>query len=140
MAFLIATTPLFAGSLVLAKDTTVKTTSFRVIHVNDLEQMMKTDAANVHVFDANNEKTRMNDGLIPTAVTLDSSSHYAVTNLPSDKNSKLVFYCANTECTASHDAAKVAMKAGYPNVYVMVDGIQGWKKAGKPTQKFDKKG
>jgi len=34
---------------------------------------------------------------------------------------------------ASHGAARRAAKAGYPNVYVMPDGIDGWVKAGKKT-------
>ena len=36
---------------------------------------------------------------------------------------------------ASHDAARVAAKAGFKNVYVMADGIDGWNKAGKPVEK-----
>jgi len=35
---------------------------------------------------------------------------------------------------ASHDAARRAVKAGYTNVSVMVDGIMGWDAAGKPTE------
>jgi rhodanese-related sulfurtransferase len=34
---------------------------------------------------------------------------------------------------ASHEAARRAVKAGYTNVSVMVDGIIGWKDAGEPT-------
>ncbi len=34
---------------------------------------------------------------------------------------------------ASHTAAGRAVKAGYTDVSVMIDGIQGWKAAGKPT-------
>lgn len=34
---------------------------------------------------------------------------------------------------ASHEAARRAVKAGYSNVSVMVDGIIGWKAAGEPT-------
>jgi rhodanese-related sulfurtransferase len=33
---------------------------------------------------------------------------------------------------ASHEAARRAVKAGYTNVSVMVDGIMGWKDAGQP--------
>jgi rhodanese-related sulfurtransferase len=36
---------------------------------------------------------------------------------------------------SSHAAARVAAKAGYTNVFVMPDGIQGWVKAGKPVVK-----
>ena len=34
---------------------------------------------------------------------------------------------------ASHEAARRAVKAGYKDVSVMVDGIMGWKDAGQPT-------
>jgi rhodanese-related sulfurtransferase len=34
---------------------------------------------------------------------------------------------------ASHEAARRAVKAGYTDVSVMVDGIMGWKDAGQPT-------
>lgn len=56
----------------------------------------------------------------------------AARELPADRKSALVFYCANTMCTASHVAAQKALDAGCSNVSVMVDGIFGWKKAGQP--------
>jgi rhodanese-related sulfurtransferase len=34
---------------------------------------------------------------------------------------------------ASHAAARRAVEAGYRDVRVMADGIEGWKSAGKPT-------
>ncbi|HKV54419.1 MAG TPA: hypothetical protein VJN94_07225 [Candidatus Binataceae bacterium] len=34
---------------------------------------------------------------------------------------------------ASHEAARRAVKAGYTDVNVMIDGIAGWKSAGEPT-------
>ena len=117
-----------------------KSDGISLIHVSDLDTLMKNETSNVHVYDANNERTRATEGLIPAAEALTSSSHYDVATLPADKSSKLVFYCMNTDCMASHDAEKVASKAGYKNVYVMADGIQGWKKSGKPTQKYSKKG
>jgi rhodanese-related sulfurtransferase len=36
---------------------------------------------------------------------------------------------------ASHAAARRAVKAGYKNVYVMADGIVGWKEAGQKVAK-----
>ena len=36
---------------------------------------------------------------------------------------------------ACHAAARAAVKYGYTNVFVMPEGIVGWKKAGKPTEK-----
>jgi rhodanese-related sulfurtransferase len=36
---------------------------------------------------------------------------------------------------ASHQAARRAVDAGYTDVSVMSDGIQGWNEAGQPTVK-----
>lgn len=86
--------------------------------------------------DANGEKTRQSEGVIRGAILLTSSSQFdPATELPKAKDGALVFYCANTKCTASHQAAKKAIEAGYTNVAVMPDGIAGWKKAGQPTSK-----
>ena len=85
--------------------------------------------------DANGKETRTSQGVIPGAVLLTSSSQYAVSELPADKSSKLVFYCANQKCGASHAAAKRAMENGYTNVAVLPEGIAGWKQAGQPTAK-----
>ena len=134
---------LFAASVVSTHSAYAdgaKSDGFALIHASDLDTMMKKDKSNVHVYDANNDKVRATEGLIPTAEALSSSSHYDVATLPTDKNSKVVFYCMNTDCMASHDAAKVAAKAGYKNIFVMSDGIEGWKKAKMPTQKYVKKG
>jgi len=108
----------------------------KLIHVADLEKMMSTQKASTFVFDANTDSTRTKSGMIPGAKALTSSSSYPVSVLPSDKNATLVFYCANTQCMASHDAAKRAIAEGYKNSIVMADGIQGWVKAGKPIEKF----
>ena len=85
--------------------------------------------------DANGKETRTKQGVIPGAVLLTSSSSYAVSELPADKNAKLVFYCANDKCSASTAAAKRALENGYTNVAVLPEGISGWKQAGQPTAK-----
>ena len=85
--------------------------------------------------DANGQELRSNAGVIPGAVLLTSSSEYALSELPADKKSKLVFYCASEQCGASHAAAQRAMQAGYTDVAVLPAGIFGWKKAGQPTAK-----
>ncbi|MHB8421050.1 MAG: rhodanese-like domain-containing protein [Myxococcales bacterium] len=36
---------------------------------------------------------------------------------------------------ACHGAARRAAQLGYQKVFIMPDGIQGWKKAGKPVEK-----
>lgn len=84
--------------------------------------------------DANGEATRKHMGVVPGAVLLTDSETYQLAELPKDKATPLVFYCASTACSASHQAAEKAVTAGYQHVEVMGDGIAGWVKAGKATQ------
>ena len=110
--------------------------AFKLIHVADLSAMLSQKDLKLAVLDANNEKTRKDSGYIPGATLLPSYDKYDVkATLPDDKNAKLVFYCANTKCMASHAAAERALENGYKDVSVMADGIQGWAKAGKPVAK-----
>ena len=110
--------------------------TFKIIHVTDLASMMSDKTPNLHVYDANSSETRDKYGVIPGAKLLSSDDDYNVgAVLPADKGDPLVFYCANTHCLASHEAARRAVNAGYTNVSVMADGIAGWKAAGQPTVK-----
>lgn len=84
--------------------------------------------------DANGARTRERQGVIPGAVLLTDSADYLPSELPVDKATALVFYCANEACSASHEAAARARLAGRTDVRVLPAGIAGWKKAGKPTQ------
>jgi rhodanese-related sulfurtransferase len=84
--------------------------------------------------DANTERTRKKMGVVPGAVLLSDSELFSVSELPTDKTKALVFYCANTRCSASHEAARRALGAGYANVLVMDEGIAGWVAAGKRVQ------
>jgi rhodanese-related sulfurtransferase len=70
-------------------------------------------------------------GVIPGAVLLRDLD--AIDQLPPDKATGLVFYCTNSACRASHEAAEKAIAAGYTHVRVLPDGIAGWVKAGKRT-------
>ncbi len=87
------------------------------------------------LFDANSDKTRAEFGKIPTAVLLQGGSNYDLGQLPPDKSRKLVFYCANTQCGASHKSAEKALAAGYSDVNVMPQGVMGWKDSGHDTEK-----
>ena len=84
--------------------------------------------------DANGDATRKKMGTLPGAVLLTTYDNFNLSELPADKSKELVFYCANTRCGASHEAAEKALTAGYTNVKVMPDGIAGWVKAGKKVQ------
>ena len=107
--------------------------NFTLIHVQDLDRLMKNANAHLHIFDVNPVDVRESTGSIPGAILLPSWKYDVAQELPPDKNSKLVFYCRNTQCMASHEAASRALSAGYNDVSVMADGIEGWKNAGMRT-------
>jgi rhodanese-related sulfurtransferase len=110
--------------------------TFKLIHVNDLASLMNDKSPGLHIYDANVPETRTKFGVIPGAQLLSSDDDYNVAaTLPAKKTDPLVFYCANTRCMASHEAARRAVGAGYTDVSVMADGIAGWKAAGQPTVK-----
>ena len=112
-----------------------ETEKFQLIHVDQLVADLKDGHA--VVLDANNPATRAKEGVIPGAKLLSSSGEYDIAKeVPGPKSTEVVFYCANAKCMASHGAAQRAVDAGYTNVKVLADGIQGWKKAGQPTQKI----
>jgi rhodanese-related sulfurtransferase len=69
---------------------------------------------------------------VPGALNLDPVG-YTISDLPADKQSRLVFYCSNPMCRKAPNAARRAEKMGYRNVSVMPAGITGWVDAGLPT-------
>jgi len=85
--------------------------------------------------DANKPETRKEFGTLPGAVLLSDYSAFNAQELPSDKSTKLVFYCGSQKCTAAPKAAELAKQAGYTDVNVMRDGIRGWVKAGHEVDK-----
>ena len=103
------------------------------ITVADADEALQSGAFAV---DANSEKTRKKNGTVPDAIILTSSYKYELSQLPGDKSKELIFYCSNTNCTASDAAAERASENGYENVHVMREGIKGWKEAGKATTAY----
>lgn len=99
-----------------------------------VDQVDKDLAANAQAVDANGDDTRKKMGVVPGAILLKGDD--AVAQLPNDKSKELVFYCANTHCGASHEAAHKAVLAGWTNVKVMPEGIAGWVAAGKKVQQI----
>jgi rhodanese-related sulfurtransferase len=55
--------------------------------------------------------------------------------LPPDKNASLIFYCLNTTCDSAARSAHQAMTLGYPHVYRMPAGLDGWRKAKKNVER-----
>jgi rhodanese-related sulfurtransferase len=81
------------------------------------------------VIDVNSQE-RFEKGHIPTAVHMTYDGVTAA-KLPADKDARLVFYCYNERCQASHKAALKALDLGYTNIWVYKPGIMGWQDAGK---------
>jgi rhodanese-related sulfurtransferase len=90
-------------------------------------------AGRCQAVDANGDTTRRRMGTIPGATLLTDYEGYALAELPADRAKKLVFYCSNEHCGASHVAAEKARTAGYQDVAVLPAGIAGWRGAGKPV-------
>jgi len=100
------------------------------IDTEQLSQGIRSKA--LYVFD-NNTPEVFAKNHIPTAVHMNPREP-ELSLFPSDKQSKLVFYCKNTWCMASHKGARVALENGYPNAYVYAEGIDGWIEAGQPVE------
>lgn len=113
---------------------TEATSKVAEISVAELDAKLAKGAC--QAVDANGPGTRQKLGVIPGAVLLTDYEGYATSELPADKSKGLVFYCANTQCGASHEAAEKAIAAGYQDVKVLPAGIAGWRDAGKQTQQI----
>lgn len=110
---------LFAlGSLAWAEE-------FKTMSADELQAGL-TKKEKIEVFDANTPAVRKKFGVITGSKNIEHSTKYDTSILPKDKSTKVVFYCYNEMCTASHSAAKRAIELGYKNAYVMIDGITGW--------------
>lgn len=112
-----------------AKAVTALEITVKEISVQDVQKFVQEKAANVVILDANNSEARKDAGVVPGAVLLSSYNQYAISELPKDKNTTLVFYCYNSYCQASHAAAMRAISAGYKDSRVMKAGIVGWREA-----------
>ena len=70
---------------------------FKIIRADELANMVADPSAHVTVYDANFSETRERFGVIDGAHLLSSYDNYNVAKeLPADKNTKIVFYCADS--------------------------------------------
>jgi rhodanese-related sulfurtransferase len=104
--------------------------------VASVQGYVNAKAPSVVILDVNDAETRANKGIVPSAVLLSAYDTYALSELPLDKKTTLIFYCYNTLCPASGLAADRAIDAGYTDVRVMKAGIVGWKDATEKAQKL----
>ena len=71
--------------------------NFKVMHVDELAKLVAAKDPKLAIYDANPDDYRAAEGIIPGAKLLSSFNRYDVAKeLPAAKDSKLVFYCANT--------------------------------------------
>ena len=86
---------------------------------------------------------RYHEGHIPTAISIPETvmKDTGAASLPGDaklNNTQLIFYCGGPTCGMSPSAANMAKNMGYTNLHVMLQGIPGWKKAGKSVTASEK--
>ena len=105
----------------------------REVSVEEVQKFVHDKTANVVILDANNSDARKDAGVVPGAILLSSYNQYAISELPKDKNTTLVFYCYNSYCQASHAAALRAIGVGYKDARVMKSGIAGWNLVNKKS-------
>lgn len=55
-----------------------------------------------------------------------------VSQLPSEKGAKIIFYCNGVKCGKSRKAAQKALAMGYENVLVYAEGMPVWEEKGLP--------
>jgi rhodanese-related sulfurtransferase len=103
---------------------------FKTISPGDLQQLVRDKP--VTIVDVNSSQSWLR-AHVPGAVNLDSAN-YTESDLPADKQSRLVFYCSNPMCRKAPNAARRAKKMGYENTRVMSAGITGWLARELPTE------
>lgn len=112
-----------------------QTATVRSLGVDQLATVLQIHPS-VTLLDVNGSETRAKLGVIPGAVLVSGLASFdPAKELPADKSSILVFYCASESCTAAPTAARKAIEAGFVNVFVLDAGIKGWTQSGRPTAK-----
>ena len=102
----------------------------KTVSPNALHQLMRTQK--VIVIDVNSRQSWVK-AHVPGALNLDPAN-YNDSDLPSEKDSSLVFYCSNPMCRKAPNAARRARMLGYGKVLVMSAGITGWIATKLPTE------
>ncbi|NTV48692.1 MAG: sulfurtransferase [Geobacteraceae bacterium] len=107
----------------------VKVSKEMLMTTADVEKLvaMGPEKGKYFLFDAR-PLPRYKEGFIPTAVNLPfpAFDKMAEKLLPKDKKALIIFYCAGPACNMSPGSAAKAMKLGYTNLKVYVDGMPAW--------------
>lgn len=102
----------------------------KTISPGDLQQLVQNNQ--VATIDVNSSQSWLK-AHVPGAINLDPVK-YTESDLPTNKQSRLVFYCSNRMCRKAPYAARRARKMGYENTRVMSAGITGWLASRLPTE------
>ena len=95
--------------------------------VDEVAARLETADGNTFVFDTDGKELYA-AGHVPSAIWI-GYGDVPLGALPADKNASLIFYCLNTTCDSAARAAYQATTLGYPHVYRMTAGLDGWRKA-----------
>jgi hypothetical protein len=95
--FLLATALAVASFTGCAKDKTdaaaTKADELPTMSLDDVERGLA--AKELVAVDCNGERTRKKSGVVPGAILISDEESFAASELPADKATKLVFYCAD---------------------------------------------
>lgn len=117
----------------------VGTTSFALaaevkqVSIAEVKALLeKTPAEGGYVLIDSRPEVKYFEGHLPGAINIAwQEMKGRLAELPTDKNTQLVFYCGGTTCDLSGKAAALAMENGYPNVFVFHDGEPLWRVSGE---------
>src|SRR5882724_7456714 len=88
--------------------------AIKEVSVSEAAEFVRVKSATI--VDANGSGPREEFGVIPGAILLSNYRTFALSELPAEKSTKLVFYCGGKMCRASDGAAARAAEAGYKDV------------------------
>ncbi|MFN7943000.1 MAG: rhodanese-like domain-containing protein [Thermoanaerobaculia bacterium] len=100
--------------------------------INPATLRCRMEDGSVAIFDVNSLAS-WRAARIPGARHLDPEA-FLESDLPTDREHALVFYCSNPLCRKAPRAARRAEKMGFRRVRVLSAGITGWVAAGLPTE------
>ena len=108
-------------------------TEIETVSAENLKKMMD-DKAHFILIDARKAEDYNKEHIV-SAISLPATDVNSETlqKIAPEVTTKLVFYCQNLRCQASHIAASKALGAGYKYLYEFGAGIDGWKELGLPT-------
>jgi rhodanese-related sulfurtransferase len=117
------------GSLAWSADTQQP---YQVMTTAELQAVMKSKPYKFLLIDARSPE-EYQDVHIPGAINLPVNKFDEhVSQLPQDKDIRLIFYCNGVKCGKSKRAAQKASALGYRHLFVYEEGMPVWEEAGLP--------